>query len=68
LQVHLHKTPLNLPAIQVQGLSGLEQQGLTASGITGVGQPTVGQGIASIQGAQQTAAVGSYFYTISKLF
>jgi hypothetical protein len=49
--------PLNLPAIQVQGLGGLEQQGLTASGITGVGQPTVGQGIASIQGAQQTAAL-----------
>jgi hypothetical protein len=43
--------PLNLPAIQVQGLGGLEQQGLAASGITGVGQPTVGQGIASIQGA-----------------
>jgi hypothetical protein len=49
--------PLNLPAIQVQGLGGLEQQGLTASGTTGVGQPTVGQGIASIQGAQQTAAL-----------
>ena len=53
----LAQKPLNLPAIQVQGLGGLEQQGLTASGITGVGQPTVGQGIASIQGAQQTAAL-----------
>jgi hypothetical protein len=53
----LAQKPLSLPAIQVQGLGGLEQQGLTASGITGVGQPTVGQGIASIQGAQQTAAL-----------
>ena len=53
----LAQKPLSLPAIQVQGLGGLEQQGLTASGTTGVGQPTVGQGIASIQGAQQTAAL-----------
>jgi hypothetical protein len=47
----LAQKPLNLPAIQVQGLGGLEQQGLAASGITGVGQPTVGQGIASIGNA-----------------
>ena len=52
----LAKTPLNLPAIQVQGLTGLEQQGVTQSGITGLGAPTVGQGIGAIQGAQQ--AVG----------
>jgi hypothetical protein len=47
----LAQKPLNLPAIQVQGLGGLEQQGLAASGITGVGQPTVQQGIASIGNA-----------------
>jgi len=52
----LAKTPLNLPAIQVQGLTGLEQQGITQSGITGLGAPAVTQGIGAIQGAQQ--AVG----------
>jgi hypothetical protein len=29
--------PINLPAIQVSPLSGLEQQGMTAAGQTGVG-------------------------------
>jgi hypothetical protein len=49
--------PINLPDIQVAGLSGLEQQGMTAAGQTGVGAGTVQQGIASIQGAQQAAAL-----------
>ena len=53
----LAKTPLNLPAIQVQGLTGLEQQGVTQSGITGLGAPTVGQGIGAIQGAQAATAL-----------
>jgi hypothetical protein len=48
---------IDLPDIQVAGLSGLEQQGMTAAGQTGVGAGTVQQGIASIQGAQQAAAL-----------
>jgi len=43
--------PINLPDIQVAPLSALEQQGITAAGTTGVGAPTVGSGIAQIQGA-----------------
>jgi len=43
--------PINLPDIQVAPLSGLEQQGISAAGRTGVGAGTVGQGIAQIQGA-----------------
>jgi len=43
--------PINLPDIQVAPLSGLEQQGITAAGTTGVGAGTVNQGIAQIQGA-----------------
>jgi len=41
----LAKTPINLPAIQVSPASALEQQGITASGITGVGAPTTTAGI-----------------------
>jgi hypothetical protein len=43
--------PINLPDVQVAPLSALEQQGITAAGQTGVGAPTVGQGIAQITGA-----------------
>jgi hypothetical protein len=43
--------PINLPAIQVSPLSALEQQGITAAGTTGVGAPTLQQGIAQITGA-----------------
>tara|TARA_R100001163_G_scaffold37431_1_gene28622 strand:- start:48 stop:893 length:846 start_codon:yes stop_codon:yes gene_type:complete len=43
--------PIDLPDVQVAPLSALEQQGLTAAGTTGVGAPTVQQGIAQIQGA-----------------
>jgi hypothetical protein len=43
--------PINLPDIQVAPLSALEQQGITAAGTTGVGAPTLQQGIAQIQGA-----------------
>jgi hypothetical protein len=42
---------IDLPDIQVAGLSGLEQQGMTAAGQTGVGSGTVGQGIQQILGA-----------------
>ena len=43
--------PITLPAYQVSPLSALEQQGMTAAGTTGVGAPTVQQGIAQITGA-----------------
>jgi len=41
----LAQTPVNLPAIQVSPASALEQQGITASGTTGVGAPTTTAGI-----------------------
>jgi hypothetical protein len=43
--------PINLPAVQVAPTSGLEQLGFTQAGTTGVGAPTVQQGIAQIQAA-----------------
>jgi hypothetical protein len=43
--------PINLPDIQVSPLSALEQQGITASGTTGVGAGTAQQGIGQILGA-----------------
>ena len=50
----LAKTPINIPAMQVAPLGALEQQGLTASGVTGVGAPTttagIGQVLSSLQG------------------
>ena len=50
----LAKTPINIPAMQVAPLGALEQQGLTASGVTGVGAPTttagIGQILSSLQG------------------
>ena len=43
--------PVDLPDVQAAPLTALEQQGLTAAGTTGVGAPTVQQGIAQITGA-----------------
>ena len=50
--------PVNLPAVQVPPISGIEQAAITQAGQTGVGAPTVGAGIGSLLGAQQTAAAG----------
>ena len=41
--------PVDLPDIQVAQLGDLERQGITTAGVTGVGAPTVQQGIAQIQ-------------------
>jgi hypothetical protein len=49
--------PINLPDFQVAGLGALEQQGMTASGQTGVGAPTVQAGINQVTGA--AAPIGS---------
>jgi len=51
IAAQLGQTPVNIPAMQVSGLGGLEQQGITASGVTGVGQPTVGAGVTAAQTA-----------------
>jgi len=49
--------PINLPDFKVAGLGALEQQGMTASGTTGVGAPTVQAGINQVTGA--AAPIGS---------
>ena len=43
--------PINLPDYKVAGLGALEQKGMTAAGTTGVGTPTVQQGINQVTGA-----------------
>ena len=53
----LARTPVNIPTIQTQGLGALEQQGITQSGITGVGANTLNAGIGSVLGAQGAAAL-----------
>ena len=49
--------PINLPDYQVAGLGALEQQGIQAAGTTGIGAPTVQQGINSVQAA--SAPIGA---------
>jgi hypothetical protein len=49
----LTQSPERLPAIQVAPMGALEQQGVTAAGVTGVGAPTTQAGIGSVlQGVQ----------------
>ena len=49
--------PINLPDYQVAGLGSLEQQGMQAAGMTGVGAPTVNAGINQVQAA--SAPIGA---------
>ena len=56
----LAQTPVNLPSIQTAGLGALEQQGITASGVTGVGQPTVGAGVGATLGALQGPNINQF--------
>ena len=56
--VKLAQQPVSIPAYQVAGPTGLEQTGFTQAATTGVGQPTVGQGIAGLQAGQQATGVG----------
>jgi hypothetical protein len=44
--------PVTIPAMQVAPFGALEQQGLTAAGTTGVGEPTVTSGIGQLLAAQ----------------
>ena len=54
----LASSPVNLPAVQVAPISGIEQAAIRQAGQTGVGAPTTTAGIGSLIGAQQTAAAG----------
>ena len=56
----LAKDPISggIPAIQIAGLSPLEQAGIAQAGQVGVGAGTVGQGIQSILGAPGSAVSG----------
>ena len=51
----LASTPVNIPTAQVAPISGLEQAAINRLGTTGVGSGAVTSGLASLQGAQQTA-------------
>ncbi len=50
--LNLASTPVNIPQFQVAQPTALEQQGFQQAGVTGVGAPTVQQGIASLQAGQ----------------
>ena len=61
----LYDQPERLPAIQMAPMGALEQQGVTASGVTGVGAPTTQAGIGSVLSGLQAAQAGpniSQFY------
>lgn len=52
--------PVNIPGIQVAGISPLEQAGITQAGQTGVGAGTVGAGIGSIATGMQNPNIGQF--------
>ena len=54
----LTQSPERLPDIQVAPIGALEQQGVTASGVTGVGAPTTQAGIGSVLSGLQAAQAG----------
>jgi hypothetical protein len=61
----LTQSPERLPAIQMAPMGALEQQGVTAAGVTGVGAPTTQAGIGSVLSGLQAAQAGpniSQFY------
>jgi hypothetical protein len=55
----LAEKPVNIPAYQVSPFGSMEQQGITQSGVTGVGQAPVSQGITALQGVGTQAAQGA---------
>ena len=57
----LAEQPINIPALNVQPLSTLEQQGITAAGQTGVGAPTTQAGIGSILQAQAGPNISQFY-------
>jgi hypothetical protein len=54
----LTQTPERLPAIQMAPMGALEQQGVTAAGVTGVGAPTTQAGIGSVLSGLTAAQAG----------
>ena len=54
----LTQSPEKLPAIQMAPMGALEQQGVTASGVTGVGAPTTQAGIGSVLSGLTAAQAG----------
>jgi hypothetical protein len=56
----LATNPVNIPAFNVAGPSGLEQAGFSQAGQTGVGQQTVGAGIGSVLGSMQGPNIGQF--------
>tara|TARA_B100000282_G_C31633113_1_gene444803 strand:- start:55 stop:894 length:840 start_codon:yes stop_codon:yes gene_type:complete len=56
----LASSPVNLPAVQVAPISGIEQAAITQAGQTGVGAPTVGAGIGSLLTAQQAPNISQF--------
>lgn len=53
--------PVAIPDVQVAPLSGLEQQGITAAGQTGVGAPTLGAGIGQVLGAAAGPNISQFY-------
>ena len=53
--------PVNLPAMQVAPISGIEQAAIQQAGQTGVGAGTVGAGITALQGAQGAPNISQFF-------
>jgi hypothetical protein len=64
----LAKTPLNLPAIQVQGLSGLRTTRINCFRNNWCRSTYCGTRYCFYSRCSTNSGVGSYFYTISKLF
>jgi hypothetical protein len=54
----LTQSPERLPDIQVAPIGALEQQGVTAAGVTGVGAPTTQAGIGSVLSGLTAAQAG----------
>ena len=52
--------PVNIPGIQVAGISPLEQAGITQAGQTGVGAGTVNLGIGSLQSGMANPNIGQF--------
>ena len=57
---NLAKSPVNIPGIQVAGISPLEQAGITQAGQTGVGAGTVNLGIGSLQSGMANPNIGQF--------
>ena len=56
----LAQNPVNIPGMQIAGLSGLEQSGINMAGQTGFGSGTVNSGIGSIQTGMQDPNIGKF--------